>query len=95
MYASISDQKLGTNGSSDGDWAHVHSRTLGGAFDSGLHSARRAVVPHSYSSGVWVLGVLSFGFCTFTCQVFPTFTLLSDICSIISTFVHISPNLCL
>ena len=94
-YAFISDQELGTNGNSDGDWAHVECRTLGGAFDGGLHSARRAVVPHSYSSAGWVLGVVSFGFCTFTSQVFPTFTLLSDICSIISTFAYISPNLCL
>lgn len=65
---------------SDGDWAHVQCRTLGGAFDGGLDSARRAVVPQAYSSGVWVLGVVSFDFCTFTSQVFPAFTLLSDIC---------------
>ena len=84
-----------TSGSGDGDWAHVQGRILGGASDGGLDSAGRAVIPQPYSSGVWVLGIVSFDFCTFTRQVFPTFTLLSDVCSIISTFAHISPNLCL
>ena len=51
-HAAMSGQELLTSGSGDGDWAHVQGRTLGGASDGGLDSARRAVIPQAYSSGV-------------------------------------------